>query len=73
LYALFIALDGNFRLKWKKVSSEERDPSLNDGWGFFVKNWPYQEHLEKHWDQKQEVCRCLLFTLCTLTNNYFPA
>ena len=60
LYALFLALDGNFQLKWKKVSSNEQDPSLSDGLSFFVKNEPYKEHLEKHWDQKQEVCGCFL-------------
>jgi hypothetical protein len=55
LYALFVAIDGNFRLKRKKVSSEERDPSLNEGWAFFVEEGPYKKHLEEHWDQKQDV------------------
>jgi hypothetical protein len=55
LYALFVGIDANFRLKRKKVSTEERDPSLNEGWAFFVEEGPYKEHLAKHWDQKQSI------------------
>lgn len=62
LYALFLAIDANFRLKRKKVSTDERDPSLNEGWACFVKEEPYKEHPTKHWDQKQDVrwdyCLC---------------
>jgi len=50
-----VGIDANFRLKRKKVSTEERDPSLNEGWAFFVEEGPYKEHLAKHWDQKQSV------------------
>ncbi|KAF7377333.1 CxC2 domain-containing protein [Mycena sanguinolenta] len=35
LYALFLAIDANFRLKRKQVSSEEADPGLNNGAAFF--------------------------------------
>jgi hypothetical protein len=55
LYALFLAIDANFRLKRKKVSSEERDPSLGGGWSFFVEEKGYKEHLGKYWNQKQPV------------------
>ncbi|KAJ7213821.1 hypothetical protein B0H12DRAFT_1242227 [Mycena haematopus] len=34
LYALFVGIDANFRLKRKDVSSEEKDPGLGDGWAF---------------------------------------
>ncbi|KAJ7119884.1 hypothetical protein C8R43DRAFT_900853 [Mycena crocata] len=34
LYALFLALDANFRLKRKDVSTEEKDPGLGDGLSF---------------------------------------
>jgi hypothetical protein len=34
LYALFLALDANFRMKRKDVSSEADDPSLGDGVAF---------------------------------------
>jgi hypothetical protein len=55
LYALFLALDANFRLKRKDVSSEEKDPGLGTGLAFFGDVKQYMDHLEKHWDQKQEV------------------
>ena len=55
LYALFLSLDANFQMKRKKVSNDERDPSLNEGWAYFVEEGPYKEHLTKHWDQKQDV------------------
>ncbi|KAJ7024596.1 hypothetical protein C8F04DRAFT_1270138 [Mycena alexandri] len=35
LYALFLALDANFCMQGKEVSSEEKDPSLGDGWSFY--------------------------------------
>ncbi|KAJ7276586.1 hypothetical protein C8J57DRAFT_1061539, partial [Mycena rebaudengoi] len=37
LYALFLAMDANFRLKRKDVSSEEKDPGLGPGWAFFLR------------------------------------
>ncbi|KAJ7938922.1 hypothetical protein B0H13DRAFT_1851094 [Mycena leptocephala] len=57
LYALFLALDANFRLKRKDVSSEEKDPGLGTGLAFFGDVKEYMEHLDKHWDQKQETQR----------------
>ncbi|KAJ7707970.1 hypothetical protein B0H14DRAFT_2646717 [Mycena olivaceomarginata] len=38
LYALFLALDANFRLKRKDVSSEKKDPGLGNGWAFFLRS-----------------------------------
>ncbi|KAJ7916080.1 hypothetical protein B0H13DRAFT_2231764 [Mycena leptocephala] len=35
LYALFLGIDANFRLKRKDVSSEAKDPGLNKGWAFY--------------------------------------
>lgn len=64
LYSLFLGIDANFRMKRKKISSDARDPSLNEGWSFFVEETAYKAHLEKHWDQKQEVNR--------LCNSMFP-
>jgi len=55
IYGLFLGIDANFQLKCKKVSSEERNPSLNKGWAFFVEEGEYKEHLAKNWVQKQEV------------------
>ncbi|KAJ6484707.1 hypothetical protein C8R45DRAFT_1147586 [Mycena sanguinolenta] len=44
LYALFLAIDANFRLKRKDVSSEERDPGLSQA---------------KYWDEVQERSTCV--------------
>ncbi|THU96563.1 hypothetical protein K435DRAFT_858427 [Dendrothele bispora CBS 962.96] len=41
LYILFLAFDACFRLKRKRVSTWSRDPSLQDGWAYFVENKPY--------------------------------
>ncbi|KAJ6457468.1 hypothetical protein DFH09DRAFT_1063427 [Mycena vulgaris] len=59
LYALFLALDANFRMRRKKVSSKEKDPSLGDGWSFYGAITPYYTYLAKHWGQKQERSTCV--------------
>ncbi|KAJ6455099.1 hypothetical protein C8R47DRAFT_1228413 [Mycena vitilis] len=59
LYALFLAIDANFRLKRKDVSSEEADPGLMSGWAFFCKVESYMQHLAKHWDEPQERSTCV--------------
>lgn len=55
LYTLFVAIDANFRLTRKHVSNELLDPSLGDGWAFFVKNEPYHDYLAEHWNEPQPV------------------
>ncbi|KAJ7343941.1 hypothetical protein DFH08DRAFT_810478 [Mycena albidolilacea] len=59
LYALFLVIDTNFHLMRKDVSSEEKDPGLVRGWGFFGEVMKYMAHLEKHWDQKQDRSTCV--------------
>ncbi|KAJ7787000.1 hypothetical protein B0H14DRAFT_3506102 [Mycena olivaceomarginata] len=58
LYALFLALDANFRMKRKDVSSEADDPS-GDGIVFFSQVDEYMVHLDKHWDVEQEKSMCV--------------
>ena len=48
---MLISIDANFRLKRRAVSSNERDPALGSGWGYFVEDPPYREHVLKHADQ----------------------
>lgn len=50
-----MAIDANFRLVRKEISSEELDPSLSDGWAFFVKTQPYRDYLAAHWAEPQPV------------------
>ncbi|KAF7353234.1 CxC2 domain-containing protein [Mycena sanguinolenta] len=59
LYALFLAIDANFRLKRKDVSSETKDPGLGNGWAFFCEVQAYMRHVEENWDQKQDRSHCV--------------
>jgi hypothetical protein len=52
---MFLALDANFRLKRKDVSSEQKDPGLGNGWVFYCDVVAYMEHVKRNWNQKQEV------------------
>ncbi|KAF9457802.1 hypothetical protein BDZ94DRAFT_1285142 [Collybia nuda] len=58
-YTLFLAIDANFKLQRKRVSSEERDPSLGSGWAFFVDEGKYKEYLAANWDYKQDRSTCM--------------
>ncbi|KAJ7858652.1 hypothetical protein B0H14DRAFT_3085047 [Mycena olivaceomarginata] len=59
LFALFLALDANFRMKRKDVSTEADDPSLGNGIAFFSQVDAYMKHLEDHWDMEQEKSTCI--------------
>ncbi|KAJ7617002.1 hypothetical protein DFH06DRAFT_1012669 [Mycena polygramma] len=59
LYALFLAMDANFRLKRKDVSTEEKDPGLGDGWSFYCELQEYMAHVALHWDTVQERSTCV--------------
>ncbi|KAI0712134.1 hypothetical protein C8Q76DRAFT_693826 [Earliella scabrosa] len=48
LRRLFVAVDANFRLKRKKVSSDALDPSLNHGYAYVVEEKAYKQHLATH-------------------------
>ena len=43
MYAQFIAVDANFRLKSK--NREIKDPELGSGWSYFVENVAYTQHV----------------------------
>ncbi|KAG1902395.1 uncharacterized protein F5891DRAFT_1127683 [Suillus fuscotomentosus] len=45
LYAIFLALDANFRLKNRLRSSKAGDPGLHTGLAYFVPNEPYRAHI----------------------------
>ncbi|KAF8065143.1 hypothetical protein FPV67DRAFT_1419520 [Lyophyllum atratum] len=46
LYRLFLAIDANFRLKRKNVSSYEADPGLSQGWAYFLPEVEYKSFLK---------------------------
>lgn len=54
-YALFIAIDTNFCLKRKAVSSDWVDPGLNTGWAYFVDEREYKSYLNDRVTEWQEV------------------
>ncbi|KAF8978717.1 hypothetical protein BDQ17DRAFT_1394682 [Cyathus striatus] len=53
LYILYIAVDANFKLKMKNCGI--KDVELSPGWGTFVNEEEYQQHLSNYVDQP-EVC-----------------
>lgn len=66
LYTLFLGIDGNFKLKRKRVSSDEQDPALSDGWAYMVEERAMNAHLEKNRDYKQEVSNGYLGSLVVI-------
>lgn len=61
LYVLILAMDACFRLKWRIVSNEKKDPGLGTGWAYFVEDEPYREYLLTVTDQ-DEVCFLSVFS-----------
>ncbi|KAF8415032.1 hypothetical protein L210DRAFT_3658007 [Boletus edulis BED1] len=57
-HALFVTIDANFRLKRKKVSSDTVDPSLSQGWAYFVEEASYKKYLEGLINRVQEKSTC---------------
>jgi hypothetical protein len=51
LYTLFLAIDANFKLKGKDRGID--DIELAPGWGCFVEEKRYQEHLAQYVDQPE--------------------
>ncbi|KAG6895616.1 hypothetical protein C0992_000364, partial [Termitomyces sp. T32_za158] len=47
LYALFLGIDANFRLKRLKSSSDVVDPGLNHGYAYYVENTKFKAYLEE--------------------------
>ncbi|PPQ87021.1 hypothetical protein CVT26_005108, partial [Gymnopilus dilepis] len=68
LHALFVALDANFRLKRKKVSSDEADPGLSKGWAYVVNESLYKTHLEKYKNEKEPKSTCSRHDAVNLSN-----
>ncbi|THU96575.1 hypothetical protein K435DRAFT_664242, partial [Dendrothele bispora CBS 962.96] len=61
LYIMFLAFDACFRLKRMRVSTWSRDPSLQDGWAYFVENKPYLAWCKKMKEQTEmSTCTGLL-------------
>ena len=51
LYALFISVDGNFKLKGKERHLQ--DVELMPGWGAYVPETEYQNHIANYVDEAE--------------------
>ncbi|KAJ2913229.1 hypothetical protein MD484_g7185, partial [Candolleomyces efflorescens] len=45
VHALFLAMDANFRLTRRNVSSDQKDPGLNHGYAYMVDETQFKEYL----------------------------
>ncbi|KAF7970361.1 hypothetical protein HWV62_24272 [Athelia sp. TMB] len=70
VYALFLAIDANFRLKRKDVSSDAADPSLNRGRAYFVEENRYKTHLAAYGDQEETKSDCVNHDAVKSANKY---
>ncbi|KAK0478018.1 hypothetical protein EDD18DRAFT_1087465, partial [Armillaria luteobubalina] len=50
LYRLFVAVDANFHLRRLNVSDELNDPSLNQGYAYFVEEQGFKAYLKEYGD-----------------------
>lgn len=46
IYWLYLCQDANFRSRNGMVSSDERDPTLGQGWSYFVEKGEYVKHIK---------------------------
>ncbi|KAJ7694007.1 hypothetical protein B0H14DRAFT_2419338, partial [Mycena olivaceomarginata] len=66
-YFLILAEDCNFRLINRDVSSEVRDPIIDDGLGYFCNRVKYKNFLRQHVDE-EEISTCSGFQAMFLAN-----
>ena len=69
LYALFLAIDANFRLKRRMVSKDSVDPGLSRGWAYFVDETEYKSYIHTLGSTPQEVSKSY-WSFITLTSNF---
>ncbi|KAG1845339.1 hypothetical protein F4604DRAFT_1688751 [Suillus subluteus] len=58
LYGLFLAIDANFQLCRHNKASDQADPSLGNGWAYFVEQTGFKEVLDASSGQLQEKSSC---------------
>jgi hypothetical protein len=54
VYAQFIAVDANFKLKLK--NRKINDPELGSGWSYFVEDSAYTHHVANNLHDKEVSC-----------------
>ncbi|KAJ8456927.1 hypothetical protein ONZ51_g11830 [Trametes cubensis] len=70
LYVMAIAIDACFRLQRRVVSSEEKDPILGSGWGYFVEDTEFKAVLSEYGDQ-EEMSNCVGLSAIDHANTKF--
>ncbi|KAG1901642.1 uncharacterized protein F5891DRAFT_1128056 [Suillus fuscotomentosus] len=45
MYSVFLAINANFHLKHRAISSDTKDPGLSGGWGYFINEKPYKAYI----------------------------
>jgi hypothetical protein len=63
LYSLILAEDANFKQKARAHSNTNKDPPLGPGWGTFVENEAYLQHISTA-PNKTEVFPCSYVVKC---------
>ncbi|KAG2358779.1 hypothetical protein BDR07DRAFT_1452576 [Suillus spraguei] len=58
LYGLFLAIDANFCLKRRAMSSDKTDPSLSQGWAYFIEEKSYKSYILDRIGDIQEKSTC---------------
>jgi hypothetical protein len=66
-YFTMLAQDCNFRLINRNVSSEARDPIIDDGLGYFCNREDYKKFLRNHVDE-EEISTCSGFQAMFMAN-----
>ncbi|EIN06131.1 hypothetical protein PUNSTDRAFT_73381, partial [Punctularia strigosozonata HHB-11173 SS5] len=56
IYTLFLAIDACFHLKNKDKKID--DPELGSGWGYFVEEEPYMQHLKSYVEVEEVGLQC---------------
>ncbi|KAG1892934.1 uncharacterized protein F5891DRAFT_986314 [Suillus fuscotomentosus] len=64
-----MAIDANFRLKRRDISSDEADPSLSKGWSYFVEEEKFKSHLKEHCPRHRRYINMDYLFFSTLRNN----
>ncbi|KAG2122214.1 hypothetical protein DEU56DRAFT_873634 [Suillus clintonianus] len=59
MYSVFLAIDANFRLKRRAISSDRKDPGLSNGWGYFVNEGHYKAYIANSSAAIQERSTCV--------------
>ncbi|KAG1720834.1 hypothetical protein EDB19DRAFT_1898407 [Suillus lakei] len=68
LYGLFLAINANFQLKRKAVSNDNVDPSLSQGWGYFVEEEAHKGFLHSSTDSIQEKSTCSSYSAVNMAD-----